>query len=337
MEERHIPTIWRWPYPGYSRGQVPTASACHSRSPPSEAARIRRIFALQRGGDIPEAVSETGRLNDTTLLGHILADRLLSRPARASAPALSDWLGRYADLPDANPIYALLMRRLAHGAKRPAAPSGAWLHAGNSWTGAANQGPTDDAARQALIHGRDAAAERLGRDAFEHSRGRDGEAAYVAGLAAWRKSSADRAASLFEAASLAENSGAKLRASASYWAARAHLLAGDAILWRRWMQRAAAEPHTLYGMLALRALGMTLQAPPASPVLAEADLEAISATPQGRRAFSLFQVGERARAEAELRMLWPQAQARPALSRALFLVAGAMGIGELAVRPGSDR
>ena len=68
---------------------------------PSEAARIRRIFALQRQGAIPAAIAETSRLRDDTLLGHILAERLLARPARASAPALSDWLGRYADLPDA--------------------------------------------------------------------------------------------------------------------------------------------------------------------------------------------------------------------------------------------
>jgi hypothetical protein len=154
---------------------------------PSEAARIRRIFALQRGGKIPEAVAETARLNDDTLLGHLLADRLLARPARASAAALSDWLGRYADLPDASPIYTLLLRRLPRGAARPAAPPVAWLHTGDSWAGDPNAGPTDAAARDALVHGRDAAAERLGREAFDRSRGRDGEAAYVAGLAAWRR------------------------------------------------------------------------------------------------------------------------------------------------------
>ena len=53
---------------------------------PSEAARVRRIFALQRQGNIPASVAETARLTDTTLLGHILAARLLARPARAEAP-----------------------------------------------------------------------------------------------------------------------------------------------------------------------------------------------------------------------------------------------------------
>src|SRR4029077_10136786 len=50
--------------------------------PPSEAARIRRIFALQARGDIPAALRETTELDTSTPLGHamqgyILADRYL--------------------------------------------------------------------------------------------------------------------------------------------------------------------------------------------------------------------------------------------------------------------
>src|SRR5258708_602739 len=50
--------------------------------PPSEAARIKRIFALQMHGDIPQALRETGRLDSATplgeaMLGHILAQRFL--------------------------------------------------------------------------------------------------------------------------------------------------------------------------------------------------------------------------------------------------------------------
>src|ERR1700728_3537547 len=50
--------------------------------PPSEAAKIRRIFALQAHDDIPEALRETGRMDTATqlgaaMLGHILAQRYL--------------------------------------------------------------------------------------------------------------------------------------------------------------------------------------------------------------------------------------------------------------------
>jgi soluble lytic murein transglycosylase-like protein len=296
---------------------------------PSEAARVRRIFALQRQGLIPAAVAETGRLSDTTLLGHILADRLLARPSRATAPALSDWLGRYADLPDACAIYALLLRRTPAGAAPPRPPVSSALATGSA-AGVADETATGSgAARAAFLKGRDAAALRLGRAAFDRSHGRDGQAAYVAGLAAWRRGIVPAAARLFEGASMAEGAGAGLRAGAAFWAARAHGRDGDMSAWHDWMLRAASEPHTLHGMLARRALGLGPVASPASPVLAEADVESIAATPQGRRAFALLQVGETARAEAELRRLWPVAQADAGLSRALFLVAGAAGLSDL--------
>ncbi len=295
--------------------------------PPSEAARIRAIFAAQRQARIPAAIAQTAQLTDTTLLGHILADRLLARPARASAPALSDWLGRYADLPDAGAIYALLRRRSPPGASLPPAPASASLAA----SGAAGIGQPNGAgaARSAFTRGQTAAALRLGRAAFARSRGADGESAYVAGLAAWRGRAYAAGARLFEDASLAESASAGLRAAGAFWAARAHEQTGDVAGWSRWMQRAAAEPHTLHGMIARRMLGLPAAAPPANPILAEADLDAIAATPQGHRAFALLQVGEAGRAEAELRALWSVAQSQPALSRALYLVAGAARLDRL--------
>jgi soluble lytic murein transglycosylase-like protein len=64
-------------------------------------------------------------------------------------------------------------------------------------------------------------------------------------------------------------------------------------------------------------------------MLSEADLDAVAATPHGRRAFALLQVGEPGRAEAELRLLWAQSQSDPALERAIALVADAAGLNRL--------
>ena len=50
----------------------------------------------------------------------------------------------------------------------------------------------------------------------------------------------------------------------------------------------------------------------------------------GRRSFALLQVGERARAEAELRSLWLDSGPRPALGRSLILVAKAVGLDQFA-------
>ncbi len=312
---------------------------------PSDAARVRRILDLQRRNQIPAAIAETGKLADPLLLGHILADRLLMRPARATAPALSDWLGRYADLPDACTLYALLMKLLPPGAKAPPAPACAALASGKDARRGDAQLSDARAARDAFVAGHDGVAYRLGREGYERSRGRDGQSAYVAGLAAWRRGNFGTAATLFEAASLADGASPSLRAAGALWAARAHLR-DDAIApqntgaatatalgrppaWRPWMLRAAAEPHTLHGMLARRMLGLTQQSGPENPTLAEADVDAIAATAQGKRAFALLQVAEPGRAEAELRLLWPLAQSSKPLARALFLVAGAAGMNGL--------
>ncbi len=302
---------------------------------PSEAARIRRIFALQRQNQMPSAIAETRRLTDTTLLGYILADRLLAYPARTAAPALSDWLGRYADLPDAVAVYALLLKRLPAGVKPPPAPLANGLASASDPMVADTMPAAASAARDAFVHGRDALAVKLGRGAFARSRGKDGQAAYVAGLASWRRGSFAAAAALFEAASTSEGAGSGLRASAAFWAARTHQRLEqdgtdkDGGSWRPWMLRAAAEPNTLHGMLARRILGQSLQASLQNPVLTQADIDAIDSTARGHRAFALLQVGQAPRAEAELRRLWPETQGNQPLSRALFLVAATAGLDDL--------
>ncbi len=90
------------------------------------AARLRRIFALQRGGDMPAAIAETGRLGDTTLLGDILAERYLAAdlpgPARPSAAQLRGWLRDFSDLPDAPAIYRLLVSTSPRGTHLPLPP-----------------------------------------------------------------------------------------------------------------------------------------------------------------------------------------------------------------------
>lgn len=90
---------------------------------PSEAQRLRRIFAAQARGDIPAAIAETDQLLDTTLLGHVLADRYLGAPSLAQPDDLAGWLGHYGHLPDAAAIRALLANLLPRGAPLPPAPS----------------------------------------------------------------------------------------------------------------------------------------------------------------------------------------------------------------------
>ncbi len=350
---------------------------------PSEAARVRRIFALQAQGDIPAAVAETQRLADTTLLGTLLADRYLRQPGHAATADLSAWLGRNAALPDAPAIHGLLLAR--HAASLPA-PSTATLGqetaasptpeeedpAGSAFTrndlldrtvrARLAAGDAESAlrlvsrsrgldplyraqlraeiAQDLFADGQDMRALAVAQDAFRASGERIGLAGFTGGLAAWRLGRPALARSLFEAASRAPLLAASVRAGAAFWAARAHLRVGDPLGWRPWMQRAAAQRRTFYGLLAGRMLGHApdggaahdpdLDGPP--ELLGIADLDAVGATGPGRRAFALLQVGEPARAEAELRRLWPTIGGDRALQRSILLVAQAGGLTGLAAQ-----
>ena len=98
------------------------------------------------------------------------------------------------------------------------------------------------------------------------------------------------------------------------------------------MQRAAENPRAFYGLIARRALGQGVGTakPFAGGTLGEADMDAVAATPQGNRAFALLQVGQPARAEAELRQLWAATREQPGFSRSILLVAQAAGLDGLA-------
>lgn len=158
-------------------------------------------------------------------------------------------------------------------------------------------------------------------------------AGYAAGLAAWRMDRYDLAGPMFEAAWRAELSTAALRAGAAFWAARVRLAARDPAGWYRWLQRAADEKRTFYGQLAGRVLGQDLGFTTAPrEVLGEADIAAVAATEAGLRAFALLQIGQPARAEAELRLLWPAARQDPPLARAIMLVAERAGLPDLAAQ-----
>ena len=107
--------------------------------PPSEAARIHHVFALQRAGNLRDATAEAAQLDpDITfegmalgraMQGYILADRHLGRFTRPAAAALQDWLDRWPDLADAPAVHTLLLHRLPRGAARPPAPEAAMLPA----------------------------------------------------------------------------------------------------------------------------------------------------------------------------------------------------------------
>jgi soluble lytic murein transglycosylase-like protein len=370
--------------------------------PPSEAERIRHVFALQRVGDLRAAAREAALLDPgiiadgmpvgQAMQGYILADRHLGPFTRPGADELQAWLAQWPDLADAPAVHALLLNRLPHGAKPPPAPDAVMLAAELATPPATAPVPEEtepvgemparnpeldrdvsDAARSrrpeavqrllartrglsslyaALLRGeaaqilftlnRDEEAYALAAPAALNcaravpSCSGAALAGYAAGLAAWRMNRPDLAVPVFEAGWHADLTTSALRAATAFWAARAHLRVRDAAGYRSWMQRAAAERRTFYGMLARRTLRLDTGFGPgggdARETLGEADIEAVAATRQGLRAFALLQVGQDHRAEAELRRLWPLAEGAPALGRAVMLVAARAGLVDLAAQ-----
>ena len=101
---------------------------------------------------------------------------------------------------------------------------------------------------------------------------------------------------------LAQNGGVqgKLRAQAAFWAARAHMQAGEPQPVVGLLAAAAKEEPSFYGLLAERVLGMDTETGFSDPVLREADFSRLMKVPAARRAVALYQVGEREHVGNEL-------------------------------------
>jgi hypothetical protein len=89
--------------------------------PPSAVAQYQRILAMQDEGAFADADRLIARLDDTTLVGPILADRYLNTNYRASSAELLSWYENYNDQPSAASVYQLMQKKLPR-ASLPLAP-----------------------------------------------------------------------------------------------------------------------------------------------------------------------------------------------------------------------
>lgn len=155
---------------------------------------------------------------------------------------------------------------------------------------------------------------------------------YIGGLAAWRADRFEQARRLFESGAQAAISSPRLRAASAFWASRANRRLHNSVSMVKWLRQAAAERATLHGILARRILRMDIVLVPGGELLTEPDVDAVEETSEGQRAFALLQVGQPARATAELRALWPRIQTDPGFGRSVLLVAATAGLNDLATQ-----
>ena len=263
-----------------------------------DADRYRDIFRLQREGNWRAADRLIDSVTDLRLLGHVLAQRYLHPTAyRSTYRELRNWLAAYADYPDAPAIYRLAVKRMPTGGRPPAEPTVSIPTSGTPDWGIEPESPH-----------------------------------WQAGLDAWRRGRIADAASHFEKVALAEERSPWNRAAGAFWAARSHLKARQPEQVSRWLAMAAEYPRTFYGQIARRSLGMDSVLDWEVRPLVQAEARALLGTQTGQRALALLQIGERDRAERELRIL--QTQAGPELADALFAISQAAEMPALALRLG---
>lgn len=160
------------------------------------------------------------------------------------------------------------------------------------------------------------------------------QAAWIAGLAAWRLNRYEEAAGYFEITANSPRSSAWMNAAGSYWAARSYLRARHPQKVGYWLRRAAEFPRTFYGIISLKALGMEqAKFNWQVPELSDRHIKALSSLPAGRRAIALVDAERPDFAEQELRQINPGSDY--VMQEAMVTLATHHGMPLLAMRMGS--
>ncbi|MGO4688502.1 lytic transglycosylase domain-containing protein [Brevundimonas sp. 2YAF1] len=276
-------------------------------------------FDALRRGDLELARTSARQARDRVLLGQVEFERLFHPTHVATYEELTAWLETYADLPMAQRVYTLAMRRIPDGAPEPKRPGNllerTWASVtGASVTGAAsNDGGVIDpakAARVALNNDDLAGAYRTGVEMGDW---------WSAGLAAWRLHEFSNAFRAFERVSQDPTEDPWVRAGAAFWTARAAGQSGRQDRVVEYLRQAARWPATFYGQVALRQLGEEPVIENLGPRAYTATLQRAGFTPEptgvetrelnafiqtdetARRTVALYEVGRRSDAEQAAR------------------------------------
>lgn len=158
-------------------------------------------------------------------------------------------------------------------------------------------------ARAHFLKGNANKALALAAPAAERSRDEVPVADWTAGLAAWRLGQIDKAARHFEIVAKSSSANPWNLSAGAYWAARAHLVARRPERVVAFMQMAAAEPRTFYGLLANRFLGNESPFDWRDPPLTVEDVTLLRQNPTALRVLALIEVEQIDIAKAEVAVL----------------------------------
>jgi soluble lytic murein transglycosylase-like protein len=156
------------------------------------------------------------------------------------------------------------------------------------------------------------------------------DAHWIAGLTFWRLGKFTEAGHHFEAAAQAPGQSTWAISAAAFWAARTHMINHAPEKVNQWLDRAAEYPRTFYGVLAARVQGDPLPFRWDIPEIDRDMTARLVASPHGKRALALLQVGRFESAERDLRVL--AASADEGLRHDILIVAMHHNLGGLAMR-----
>lgn len=273
-------------------------------------------FDALRRGDIETARASARQAQDRVLLGQVEFESLFHPDHVATYEELTAWLETYSDLPCADRVYTLALRRRPDGAPEPTRPGGVIGRTWNSLvTAVSGGGGVDDPAKAARVaYNNDdlTGASAVGRQIGDW---------WTVGLAEWRLGQFHEAFAAFERVANDPTEDPWVRAGAAYWTARAASQSGRQDRVNEYLHLAGQWPATFYGQIALRQLGEepTIENMGPRPYEAEARLRRATYVPQSagveptaleafvqsdtraKRTVAFYEVGRRADAETELR------------------------------------
>ena len=272
-------------------------------------------FDALRRGDIEAARASARQAQDRVLLGQVEFESLFHPDHVATYDELTAWLETYSDLPCADRVYTLALRRRPDGAPEPVKPGGLLGRTWNSVVSAVSGGPAVDpmkAARIAYNNDDLTGASAVGREIGDW---------WTVGLAEWRLGQFHESFAAFERVANDPTEDAWVRAGAAFWTARAAAQSGRQDRVTDYLRLSAQWPATFYGQIALRQLGEepTIENMGPRPYEAEPRLRRAAYVPQSaaveptaleafvqadaraKRTVAFYEVGRNADAETELR------------------------------------
>lgn len=273
-------------------------------------------FDALRRGDIETARTAARQAQDRVLLGQVEFESLFHPDHVATYEELTAWLETYSDLPCADRVYTLALRRRPDGAPEPVRPGGVLGRTWNSLVSAVSGdgGVTDPAKAARVAYNNDdlTGASALGRQIGDW---------WTVGLAEWRLGQFHESFAAFERVANDPTEDAWVRAGAAFWTARAAAQSGRQDRVTDYLRLSAQWPATFYGQIALRQLGEepTIENMGPRPYQAEPRLRRAAYVPQSaaveptaleafvqadaraKRTVAFYEVGRNADAETELR------------------------------------